>query len=344
MTLSASINKRDALPLGTIADSLGEIEQVDATQLQAKQALGRKLNNAGQRRHADSSIWTQVQSTETDSFENATVEHPSSRQSDSFLHRRKSSSDYGDDSLNDLPSPSFLLCDEGSDLNGITNTENKNEKIAEKKSTVTDDTNVFPLEPSASYLDTEWIDVDEWLPFHSELDKLPPQTDGHEPEPTINHTGTGTAKQEIQSRYQSPNTPCRSSKPIPESNPEDSTLSLKTSSDSLSVGASHLNLDTPCGQKRKKPCPENEDQKENEDYSNTWKHEKRLKRTNSSPHPVDQGEVVEQVVSLDESKSTHDTHHPEGQTLPRPETVTSTDWEDIDPALLDEFKDIVNFF
>ncbi|TQB76107.1 Sec63 [Monascus purpureus] len=257
-------------------------------------------------------------------------------QLDGFSRRKKSSSYYEDDILYDLPSSSQLLYERKDDIDEmISNKENQDMPgigniIKENKILKTPN------------VDTEWLDIDEWL----DLDALLGESETETP---VNVTCTEPAKPALTNiQHESPETWTPLSKPRADLDQKSTgaTNNLNQPS-SITPITGYSYLHTPCTQKRK-PCHQ-----ANENGHENSPNVKRLKQTESSHNPLTQEEIIiDNGPTLTSTSAYHSTNDgaifedPVFQTPPGTDTgaVPSKDWEDIDPALLDEFKDIVNFF
>ena len=245
-------------------------------------------------------------------------------------------SEFEDESLYDLPSPSQLLLYEGEkgckDIvsnQGIQETRQSNNNA---------NTDVSGL----SRKDPDWIDLEEWLNTEAFLE----QPEARETRPAIastpGSTKSGPAQIELSEDIWSP----------PQKRSVDD-LGLKTTkptngppqatSDSTLPATSPSFLDSPCGQKRKSKSY----LEEIENERLIGPHMKRPK-TIESPHcslaREDLSHVRESTTS-DSARHSADFEAPAVfQTPPATGVGISKGWEDIDPDLLEEFKDIVNFF
>lgn len=256
-------------------------------------------------------------------------------QLDGFSRRKKSSSYYEDDILYDLPSPSQLLYERKDDIDEISNKENQDMPgidniIKENKILKT------------SNVDTEWLDIDEWL----DLDALLGESETETP---VNVACAEPAKLALKNtQHESPETCTPLSKPRADLDQKSTgaTNNLNQPS-SITPITDYSYPHTPCTQKRK-PCHQASENR-HENSPNV----KRLKQTESSHTPLIQEKIIiDNTPKLTSTSAYHSTNDgaifedPLFQTPPGTVTVavSSKDWEDIDPALLDEFKDIVNFF
>lgn len=218
-----------------------------------------------------------------------------------------------------LPSPSLLLLGDGEDQPKASRSESH--KTAERKSA---DNNA--LEDTG--INMNWADLDEWLPFPSDPDVLPEQNKQNKSP----HSHEHTAKLP---QNQSPTTWSPTSKAAPTPNVEPaSTSSLFVTGSTSSPAVEPTYPVTPCGQKREFHF----DEKENE-CPTKGKAEKRPK--------LNQHQVVEEgaeVIDLDEPTRHTATEHDAHTVQMTPGAGALNDWEDIDQDLLNEFKDIVEFF
>ncbi|RMJ22639.1 hypothetical protein PHISP_06488 [Aspergillus sp. HF37] len=265
LTLSASITKKDA------ADAPDK----------HKESIGSALTQPVLRRNENSDSKTAGQ-------------HRTGRSILSEIRpmaQEATSSEYGDDSLDDLPSPSALLRESGTSAMGFPSTNDKKEPERGTEENIFDDLWDIVETPSA---------------------ETPAQ---HE------RVENATKPMELLQENTRPNSPW-SSNCVPgiDSTP----ISSLFPGDAGSILASTADFDDSRGQKRK-DCPAEED---------TDNDGKRLKPCTPDPPLEEQTTTLPALATSKQDLAGVQAGTPSGK----------QGWGDIDPVLLDEFKDIVNFF
>ncbi|KAF7115781.1 hypothetical protein CNMCM5793_003421 [Aspergillus hiratsukae] len=209
-----------------------------------------------------------------------------------------SSSDYGDDSFDDLPSPSKLLV--GFSTGTTTQVNGKTETSASKCDNI-------------SAADDTWTDVDDLFTYRGQ----PPSTDS--PEQVRIHTATLVkGKRDQTQTLVLPDNSRFGRNTVSDENdgPRASETEVNKALDPSHVSDEHR------GRKRNLS-------RQSEGAHSDERTEKRTKHDEPCQIPRGQAETAIETSSVQGSAN--------------PPEVPK-DWDDIDPALLDEFKDIVNFF
>jgi ATP-dependent DNA helicase HFM1/MER3 len=207
------------------------------------------------------------------------------------MAQKTTSSDYGDDSLDDLPSPSALLRESGTSFTEFPSTNDKKEPEGGTEDSIFDDLWDIVETPSA-----------ETRVQHERVENA-------------------TKPTELLQENTRPESPV-SSNCVPgiESTP----ISSLFPGDAGPILANTADFDDSRGQKRK-DCPVEED---------TENDGKRLKPCTPNTPLEERSTILSELAAPKQDLAGVQAETSSGQ----------QDWGDIDPVLLDEFKDIVNFF
>lgn len=209
-----------------------------------------------------------------------------------------SSSDYGDDSFDDLPSPSKLLA--GCSTGPTTQVNGNIEIFASKCDDI-------------SAADDTWTDVDDLFTYRAQ----PSSTDS--PEQVRIHTATLVKGKRDQTQTSVP--------------PENSAFGrVSVSDENDNPRASEAEADKALDPSH--VSDEHRGRKRNLSRQSEGAHDERTEKRAKHGEPCQiSGGQIETIIETNSSV--------QGSANP-PEVPK--DWDDIDPALLHEFKDIVNFF
>ena len=299
MTLSANITKRVPAPAGgwkgSVKQNKGQLGNVSEKPEFESQVTGvpeRQVRNSGASMHLPTSRAQKETYPERIGYEKTAREGSSSRS----RYRRVPSSDFGDDSFDDLPSPSALL-----------------DEVVERPARFTG-----VISQRAVKKDNEVNIFDELL---GTIDSPSADDQSHH-----HRANSPAALMDMAQQTTRPNSPspfeCGTQIDSPNHSRHDLDPDIRSSI------VSSMDLNSPNAQKRKHPFPD--DNKENT--------EKRMKHCVQPNMPSKESEDISILESTPSNKNPSidlQTHTPTG---------VQKGWEDIDPILLDEFKDIVNFF
>ncbi|OJJ40268.1 hypothetical protein ASPWEDRAFT_123002 [Aspergillus wentii DTO 134E9] len=304
LTLSASITKKDAAP----PEKEEKLDRRD-------KASGRKPSTQTQKPTLEAKLAGQGTMISTPQVSNAaslmqptltdTVERSPSRLS---IFDEDSSSDYGDDSFTNLPSPSVLL------FEGASNTIRPSYQKEENPNEVS------KVDKSTSESNGNWIDVEE--PRHPVQAPFPGS--GQNKKYVIDLDITNPV--DIKEWFPSSETVDPFFEPQ-----RDQTNSQVLEFDENSLLLAGVGLEDSRGTKRKLSIIDENNE------SRPGKDEKRVKQ--NEPHSLSLGQTGVLAESREVNKNGFVRLETETQRASAPKG-----WDDIDPGLLDEFKDIVNFF